>query len=79
MGLHRKLVILRIHISSDMKPSFITAQNKCMVCFFSMHSIKVPGHKIQSWFTIHVTQLPFRDVNEAVLYAKQDHTTISVK
>ena len=40
----------RFHISTEMKPVFMTQQNVCGVCFSCVHSVKVPVHKIQFCF-----------------------------
>lgn len=44
-------VILGVHISMQMIQIFIIKQTECVASFFSIHSVKVLVHKIQSCFT----------------------------
>ena len=52
-----KPVILRVHISMEMKPNFGVKQSECPIHFSIMHSLKVPVRNIQSCFAICVTEL----------------------
>jgi hypothetical protein len=45
-------VILRVHVSADMKPRLISKQNECEVDFNSIYPLKMQVHKIQVWFKI---------------------------
>jgi hypothetical protein len=48
--LHTSTLILRLHISVEMKTSFMAKQNECGVDFSRIHPLKVPFHKIQFYF-----------------------------
>ena len=49
--------ILRIHISTDMKQSFHTKQNKCGICFIIMHSMMIPILKTHLFHDMHLSLL----------------------
>jgi len=40
-----KSVTMRVHISSDLKPSFTFKQNKYEIWFIAMQPVVVPVHK----------------------------------
>jgi hypothetical protein len=48
------VLILRVHVSAEMRPSFIANQEKCAVYFSTIHAMKVPLHTIQTCIMICV-------------------------
>jgi hypothetical protein len=56
---HGKSVILRVHISADLKPSFTFKQNTSEIWFIAIQPMVVPVHKILIFFTVLVSEFVF--------------------
>jgi hypothetical protein len=52
-----KSFVLKVHFSTEQKPSFTAEQNGCTVNFSVMYTMKVPVYKIQSCLTIFVAEV----------------------
>jgi len=56
---HGKSVILRFHISADLKPSFTVKQNKSEVWFIAIQPMVVPICKILICFAVFASDFVF--------------------
>ena len=55
-GLTLEACYLRVHLSTEMQPSFNTNQNVCSVHFSIIHPVKLTVQKIQFCFMIFITE-----------------------
>jgi len=56
---HGKSVILAVHISAYLKPSFTVKQNNFEIWFIAIQPIVVPVHKILICFTVLFSEFVF--------------------
>jgi len=59
MDQHGKSVILTVHITADLKPSFTAKQNKSEIWFIAVQPMVVPVHKILICFTVLFSEFVF--------------------
>jgi hypothetical protein len=52
--------ILRVHIATEIKPSFEAKQNECAVYFVRIHLMKLPVHRIDYVWELYLARVSYR-------------------